>query len=81
MATPVEIAETIIDIDKESTVVADEETTGVSDKHTGVETSDNRESTGVLNTEDDKTAAIDSAIMEVAARLDQELREKNAEPE
>ena len=51
--------------------VADGETTGVTDEHTG----------GLTNIEDDNMAAIDAAIAEREATLDQEIREINAEPE
>ena len=49
MTSSVSIAESIIDVDEESTGVPDEETTGVPDEHTGVATSDNGENTGVPN--------------------------------
>ena len=81
MTSSVAIAEAIIDVDEEITGVPDEETTGVTDEHTGVATSDNRENTGVPNKEDNNMAAIDAAITEVAATLDQELRKIKAEPE
>ena len=81
MAAPASISKTIIDVDKESMVVADRETTGVPGEHTVVATSDNKVSTGVTDTEDDNMAAIDAAIMEVVATLNQELRETNVEPE
>ena len=53
----------------------------MTDEHTGVATSDNKEITGVLDTEVEDMAAIDAAISEVAATLDQELMKTNAEPE
>ena len=77
MAAQVEITEKIIGVDEEITGDPDKETTGVPDKHTGVEMSDNRESIGVPNTEDNNMAAIDTSITEVVATLDQELRETN----
>ena len=49
--------------------------------HTGVATSDDKESTGVTDTEDDNMAVINAAIAEVVATLDQELRETNTESE
>ena len=61
--------------------VADGETTGVTDEHTGVEIPDDGESTGLPNIEDDNMVAIDAAIAEREATLDQEIREINAEPE
>ena len=48
---PAAIPKTIIDVDKESTGLADGETKGVPDEHTGVATSDDEERTGVLDTE------------------------------
>ena len=42
VAAPATIPETIIDVDKESTGVADGETTGGTDEHTGVAMSDNK---------------------------------------
>ena len=77
MAAQVEITEKIIGVDEEITGDPDKETTGVPDKHTGVAMSDNRESIGVPNTEDNNMAAIDTSITEVVATLDQELRETN----
>ena len=46
-----------------------------------MKTSDDKQSTGVPYTEADTMAAIDAAITEVAATLNQELREANTEPE
>ena len=43
-------------------------------------TSDDKEGTGVPDIEDDDMAAIDATIADVAATLDQELREANTEP-
>ena len=50
VAAPAAITDTIIDLDKESTVVPDRETIGVPDEHTGVATTDDEESTGVPDT-------------------------------
>ena len=46
-----------------------------------METSDNGEIKGVTNTYDNCIASIDAAILEVAATLDQELRQTSTEPE
>ena len=46
------------------------ETTGVTGEHTGVAMLDDKETTGVTNTEDYNMADIDAAISEVAANLD-----------
>ena len=54
--------------------MADGETTGVPDEHIGLATSNNEEITGVSNTEADDMSAIDAAILEVSATLNQELR-------
>ena len=61
--------------------MADGETTGVPDEHTGASTSDDKESTGVPDIEAYDMAVIDATIEELAATLDQELREANAKPE
>ena len=42
VVAPEEISETTIDVDEESTGVADKKTKGVLDEHTGVETPDGR---------------------------------------
>ena len=60
VAAPAEIPETIIDVDEESAVVADGETTGVPYEHSGVATLDFKEITVVTDTEVDKMAAIDT---------------------
>ena len=71
MVAPAAIYETIIDVNEESTGVADGGTTGGTGDHTGVATFDYAESIGVTNIEDDDMAAIDAAIAEVADTLDQ----------
>ena len=77
VTAPVAITETIIDVDEEIKGVADRETTGVPDEHTGVATTDEEEITGVPDTESDDMASIDAAIAEVAAALDQKPRKSN----
>ena len=62
VAAPAEISEIIFDVDEESTGVEDRETTGVTSQHTGVATSDNKEITGVTDTEADDMVAIDATI-------------------
>ena len=57
--------------------MVDGETTGIPYEQTGVATSDDKEITRVSDTEADGMADIDSTIAEVAATLDQELREEN----
>ena len=77
IAAPEAITKTIIYVDKRIIRAADRETTGVPDEHTGVATSDDEEITGFLDTEVDDMAAIDASIVEVAATINQELREAN----